>query len=510
MYGTLYLGVNAGICADGGIKIYVLDNDEDEDGNQLEITDVGTPTSNDDGSVNGIAIAEDDDGDGVDDFISYTPSNSPDTVTFEYTISDGNGGTDTAEVTVDVTGDESSCGPLTVRVEDQDENLVNATFTPMYDTKSTPDGTLQQLPAKSGEWTYNVEVTDKPRLSEMNGGLLDIPDGFATSVDEVKKKLEKTLGQEEPDDFRYPFEDANDKKSKLATDPSGGDGGGDDDTNTCTKTVSPDDWTGQTDSSSIESDGDDDYYEDYESSDGQVTATLDITDYVGSGETLQSVEVGYGGSVDCDSQADSCTANASTEVSFNTGKSKSGSVSADLSTNNDSYSGTLTTTDENTQTIEATNDSSVSIQRKEPSGPDVKATAAAAVGGTKITVETTKSCGDTGGGGGNTGNTAPEVFHIYPEYTGGANDKITLVGLAADVDADPLTYDWYQGTDTTGTPDGSGKTYNLGDQSCSYSQDWTLQVSDGELTGIVTRTIEGSNDCGGGGGGGGGPDPALE
>ena len=112
------LSVNASICADsGGIKIYVLDNDEDEDGDQLEITDVGNPS-------NGTAVAIDDDGDGVKDAISYTPSNSPDTVTFEYTISDGNGGTDTAEVTVNVTGDESSCGPLTVRVEDPDGNLV--------------------------------------------------------------------------------------------------------------------------------------------------------------------------------------------------------------------------------------------------------------------------------------------------------------------------------------------------------------------------------------------------
>ena len=157
MYGTLYLSVNAGICADsGGIKIYVLDNDEDEDGDQLEITDVGTPTSNDDGSVNGTAIAEDDDGDGVDDFISYTPSYSPDTVTFEYTISDGNGGTDTAEVTVNVTGDKSSCGPLTVRVEDPNGNLVPGVgFGPKYDGDN--DGEPEQLPKRgmaTGKFTY--------------------------------------------------------------------------------------------------------------------------------------------------------------------------------------------------------------------------------------------------------------------------------------------------------------------------------------------------------------------
>jgi hypothetical protein len=215
--------VDAGICADGGVKIYVLDNDEDEDGDQLEITDVGIPTSNADGSANGTTAAFDDDGDGVKDAILYTPSNSPDTVTFDYTVSDGNGGTDTAEVTVDVTGDGSSCGPLTVRVEDPDGNLVPGVgFKPKYDEDN--NGQPEQLPEKgleNGKFTYNVTVDDDPSLSKMNQGLLtQIPSGFATSVDRVEKKLEKTLGQEEPDDFRYPLEEYDKNKSKLATDPS--------------------------------------------------------------------------------------------------------------------------------------------------------------------------------------------------------------------------------------------------------------------------------------------------
>ena len=145
--------------------------------------------------------------------------------------------------------------------------------------------------------------------------------------------------------------------------------------------------------------GDDDYYEDYESSDGQVTATLDVANYVDSGETLKSVEAGYGGSADCDSQADFCTADASTQVSFNTGESESGAAATDSNTTNDSYSGTLTTTNENVEIIKATHDSSAGITRKtgDPdrgsSGTDVEAEAVAElVGYTRIKLE----CSDTG------------------------------------------------------------------------------------------------------------------
>ena len=112
--------------------------------------------------------------------------------------------------------------------------------------------------------------------------------------------------------------------------------------------------------------GDDDYYEDYESSDGQVTATLDVANYVDSGETLKSVEVGYGGSADCDSQADFCTADASTQVSFNTGESESGAAATDSDTANDSYSGTLTTTNENVETIDRLLDGSETGNNKNP------------------------------------------------------------------------------------------------------------------------------------------------
>ena len=174
-------------------------------------------------------------------------------------------------------------------------------------------------------------------------------------------------------------------------------------------------------------------------------------------------------------------------------------IDKDINTPRDEYSGTAKTTDSNVESIEAINDSSASITRQSGGqGRAATAEAGAGVGETEITVETTESCSDTGGDGGS--NIAPEAIHIYPTYSGNDIDMITLLGLAVDADADLLTYNWYRGTDTTGTPEGSGKTYNLGDQSCSYSQDWTLQVSDGDLTDTVTHTIEASNGCQSGGG----------
>ena len=73
------------------VVIDALGNDTDPDNDALTITSIATP-------ANGSAIIT---GDGK---ISYTPEDDfTGTETFEYTISDGNGGTDTATVTVTVT-----------------------------------------------------------------------------------------------------------------------------------------------------------------------------------------------------------------------------------------------------------------------------------------------------------------------------------------------------------------------------------------------------------------------
>ena len=75
---------------DTSVTIPVLDNDSDADGNGLTVISVTTPS-------NGTVVIND------DGTVTYTPN--PDfngTDSFEYTISDGNGGTDTATVTITV------------------------------------------------------------------------------------------------------------------------------------------------------------------------------------------------------------------------------------------------------------------------------------------------------------------------------------------------------------------------------------------------------------------------
>jgi len=104
------------LCSTDGIIINVLDNDDDPDNDPLSIDSVESP-------ANGTTVIVDDNG---TDKISYTPSSGPDTVTFDYTASDGNGGTDTATVTVAVNGTTGSCeGSITVQVEDQSGNPVS-------------------------------------------------------------------------------------------------------------------------------------------------------------------------------------------------------------------------------------------------------------------------------------------------------------------------------------------------------------------------------------------------
>ena len=82
------------------VNIFVLDNDSDPNGDPLEITLVDDPP-------NGVAVIDDNGTPGVttDDFIVYTSDALFDGIdVFTYTIEDGQGGSDTATVTVTVTG----------------------------------------------------------------------------------------------------------------------------------------------------------------------------------------------------------------------------------------------------------------------------------------------------------------------------------------------------------------------------------------------------------------------
>ena len=156
--------VDAGICADSdGLIIDVLDNDDDPDNDPLSIDSVGIPS-------NGTTVIIDDNG---TDKILYTPSSAPDTVTFDYTVSDGNGGTDTATVTVAVNGTTGSCeGSITVEVEDKDGNPVGADS-----IQVEYDGDVKDLGSGSSAST-TVGLKDSGADAVIKQEYIDIPEGY--------------------------------------------------------------------------------------------------------------------------------------------------------------------------------------------------------------------------------------------------------------------------------------------------------------------------------------------
>lgn len=262
------------ICVDSSdpTDINVLDNDSDPDGDDLEVTKVAGNSVNDGNMVsvgNGTVTVKDADA-GI---LRYTPSNTS-SESFTYTAADGNGGTDQATVYID----PGSCGPLTVRVEDPDGNLVPGVgFEPKYDEDN--DGQLEQLPEKgleTGEFTYNVNVDNDPSLSKMNESLItQFPDGFATSVEDMNKDVEKTAGQAEPDDHWYPVVQKETRKSKLATDPdsTGGQCSWDNVTDEFDGTLGTNPTPGEAET--------------------EETATLNLQNVVASGRNLKEVKIGY-------------------------------------------------------------------------------------------------------------------------------------------------------------------------------------------------------------------------
>ena len=152
---------------DTPVTIPVLNNDTDVDGDALEVVSAtspdGTVEINDDGTI------------------TFTPN--PDfsgETTIEYTVSDGNGGTDTATVTVNVTpvddapiaqddtAETDEDTPVTIDVLDNDSDpdgdpleVVDAT-SPNGDVTINDDGTVTFTPDENfnGETTITYTVTD--------------------------------------------------------------------------------------------------------------------------------------------------------------------------------------------------------------------------------------------------------------------------------------------------------------------------------------------------------------
>jgi len=159
---------------DTPVIIAVLDNDSDPDNDPLTITETTTPT-------NGTVVINE------DGTITYTPNEHFNgTDTFEYTITDGNGGFDTAVVTVTVIGAENVAPiavddaastdedtPVVIGVLDNDSDPDND---PLSVTESTTpangslvineDGTITYTPNENYNGTDSFEYT----ITDGNGG----------------------------------------------------------------------------------------------------------------------------------------------------------------------------------------------------------------------------------------------------------------------------------------------------------------------------------------------------
>ena len=152
----------------------LLANDSDVDGDALTITSVGT-------STNGVAVLN------ADGSVTFTPElDFTGTASFEYTVEDGNGGIDTATVTIEIpTANDAPIavddGPLST---DEDTPLTgidvlgndtDADGDPLTVTSaSSPDGTVTINPDGSLDFTPNADfngpTTIQYTIIDGNGG----------------------------------------------------------------------------------------------------------------------------------------------------------------------------------------------------------------------------------------------------------------------------------------------------------------------------------------------------
>ena len=139
-------------------------NDEDPDGDPLTIIDVGTATN---GTVT-------DNGDGT---VSYTPTaDFTGTDTFEYTISDGNGLTDTATITV-VVQDDGNNQNTTDAVDDAFATDLNTAVAGNVLANDTdPEGDPQTV-------TSNTNPSNGSVVVNANGAFIYTPDTGFTGTD---------------------------------------------------------------------------------------------------------------------------------------------------------------------------------------------------------------------------------------------------------------------------------------------------------------------------------------
>lgn len=186
---------SASTTVSSSINIMVRNNDTDADGNNLTVTSVTTPTG---GSV----VIQ-----GGGTYVRYTAPGSAGSYTFNYTLSDGAGGTDTATVTVTVSAANTppvgnddyatvamgTSQAIMVLMNDTDANGHTLTVTNV----TTPTGGSASIGSGGGYVSYTAPMslgyyTFDYTVSDGHGG-----------TDTATVTVEVTSG-EEPCDFSGP------------------------------------------------------------------------------------------------------------------------------------------------------------------------------------------------------------------------------------------------------------------------------------------------------------------
>jgi hypothetical protein len=163
------------------IDINVLDNDGDPEGSSISLDSVSNPS-------NGTTEIIPKNG---TNWIRYTPSSKPDTVTFDYTISDDSDNTGTATVTVNVT---DACGGITVEFVDPQGNpvKVDGANVKYNDDPEACSG------SDTSSFSCNVKLYDDGADAEISPNNITPPEGYKVKDSGWVEKDEEVPTYNEP------------------------------------------------------------------------------------------------------------------------------------------------------------------------------------------------------------------------------------------------------------------------------------------------------------------------
>jgi PKD repeat protein len=99
------------------------------------------------------------------------------------------------------------------------------------------------------------------------------------------------------------------------------------------------------------------------------------------------------------------------------------------------------------------------------------------------------------------------ILPVYGCSLGGPSQDITLSGGGS---PNGGTYNWYEGSTASGSPDRTGQSIDLVDVGSSYSQTWTLEYDHPSGTDTKTQFVTASSSLGCGGGGGSNQQPVAD